>query len=290
MSETAAAVADDAAQKITVITPRRGYFDWRLDQLWRYRDLIGLFVWRDFVSVYKQTILGPLWHVIRPLFTTATFTVVFGRMAGLSTDGTPPFLFYMLGNVVWAYFSACLESTSRTFIDNANLLGKVYFHRMTIPISMAISGLVSFGIQFALFLIGMAYYAWQGTPLRTTYWIWLSPILLLMLAGYALGGGIIVCALTTRYRDLRHLVTFGVQLLLYLTPVIYPLSSVPASYQWIVKINPLTPILEAFRMGFLGAGSATPADVALSFVVMCAVLTAGLMLFTRVERTFMDTV
>lgn len=280
----------DAAQRVTLITPHRGWFDWRLEQLWRYRDLIGLFVWRDFVSVYKQTILGPLWHIIRPLFTTLTFTVVFGRMAGLSTDGTPPFLFYMLGNVVWGYFSGCLDSTSRTFVDNAGLLSKVYFHRLVMPISTVISNLVSFGIQFGMFLIALAYFHWSGGRLHFTAWVALAPLLLIMLAGYGLGAGIIVSAMTTRYRDLRHLVAFGVQLLLYLTPVIYPLSSVPAQYAWLARLNPLTPILESFRLGFLGVGTTSIPELVSSFGVMCVLLAVGLMLFTRVERTFMDTV
>ncbi len=275
---------------VTVITPHRGWFDWRLGQLWRYRDLVSLFVWRDFVSVYKQTILGPAWHLIRPLFTTITFTIVFGRIAGLATDGVPPFLFYMLGNVAWTYFSTSLENTSKTFIDNAGLMGKVYFHRLAIPLSIVFSNLVAFAIQFSMFLVALAYYRSIGANVHFTSWTLLSPLLLFMLAGYSLGAGIIVCALTTRYRDLKHLIAFGIQLLLYLTPIIYPTSSVPAGARWIAALNPLTPIFEAFRVAFLGAGSVTPSGLATSFVVMWVFLIGGLMLFTRVERTFMDTV
>jgi lipopolysaccharide transport system permease protein len=278
------------ALPLTIITASRGWFDWRLRQLWRYRDLISLFVWRDFVSVYKQTILGPAWHVIRPLITTLIFTVVFSRMAGLSTDGAPPFLFYMVGNVAWAYFSNCLDNTSKTFVANAALLGKVYFHRLVIPVSLVISNLIAFGIQLAILLVVMAVYALSGVSLHVTAWMLLTPLLLLILAGYALGGGVIVCALTTRYRDLSYLVTFGVQLLMYLSPVIYPLSSVPERYRWAAKLNPLTPVFEGFRRGFLGVGSVTVGQLAVSCVVMLAVLVAGTMIFTRVERTVMDTV
>ena len=274
----------------TVISPHRGWFDWRLRQLWRYRDLISLFVWRDFVSVYKQTILGPGWHIVQPVITTLIFTMVFGRMAGLSTDGTSPFLFYMAGYIAWTYFANCLDNTSKTFVANVQLLGKVYFHRLTIPVSIVISNLISFSIQFGVFLAVLAIYAVSGAAIHLTWWAFLTPILLLMLAGYGLGGGIMVCALTTRYRDLRHLITFGVQLLMYLTPVIYPISAVPARYRWLAQINPLTPVIEGFRLGFLGVGSVTIEQLAISFGTMFFVLGAGIMLFSHVERTFMDTV
>ena len=287
---TARAPEPSPALPLTIITAYRGWFDWRLRQLWRYRDLISLFVWRDFVSVYKQTILGPAWHVIRPLITTLIFTVVFSRMAGLSTDGAPPFLFYMVGNVAWAYFSNCLDNTSKTFVANAALLGKVYFHRLVIPVSLVISNLIAFGIQLAILLVVMVIYAFSGVSLHVTAWVLLTPILLLILAGYALGGGVIVCALTTRYRDLSYLVTFGVQLLMYLTPVIYPVSAVPPRYRWAASLNPLSPLFEGFREGFLGVGSVTIGQLAISAAGMLALLVAGTMIFTRVERTFMDTI
>jgi lipopolysaccharide transport system permease protein len=286
-SSTATSVVRGAP---TVICAHRGSFDWRLGQLWRYRDLISLFVWRDFVSVYKQTILGPAWHILQPLLTALTFTVVFGRMAGLSTDGTPPFLFYMSGYVLWTYFSNSLDNTARTFVANAPLLGKVYFHRLAIPVSLVISNLIAFAIQVGILLVIMVAYACLGTPISMTRWALLTPIYLTLLAGYALGFGIIVCALTTRYRDLRHLISFGIQLLMYATPVIYPLSTVPARYRWIPAINPLTPVLEGFRRGFVGVGTVSAAHLGTSFALMLAVLTAGLMLFSRIERTFMDTV
>ena len=272
------------------ITPHQGWADWRLRQLWRYRDLISLFVWRDFVSVYKQTILGPAWHVIQPLLTTLTFTVFFGNIAKLPTDGAPPFLFKLDGKVAWSYFSNCLINTSKTFVSNAHLLGKVYFHRLTIPISIAISGLISFGIQFSIFLAALAFYTVTGHGVHLTGWLLLAPLFLLMLAGYGLGGGIIISALTTRYRDLANLVAFGVQLLMYATPVIYPVSLVPARYRWITELNPLTPIIEGFRQGFLGVGGVGMVSLGVSFGLMVTVLMVGLTLFTRVERTFMDTV
>ena len=275
----------------TVITPRRGWLDWRLNQLWRYRDLISLFVWRDFVSVYKQTILGPLWHIIQPLLTSVTFTVIFGHIGKLPTDGVPPFLFYMAGTVGWTYFANNITKTSSTFVTNSALLGKVYFHRLVIPISIAISNLISFAIQLGIFLVFLAIFFFKGAPVHMTGWVFCTPLFLLMLAGYGLGGGIIVSALTTRYRDLTQLVTFGVQLLMYATPgVILPLSAVPEKYRWVLQDNPLAPIMEGFRLGFLGAGQVTVMQLGISFGVMFVVLAGGMMLFTHVEKTFMDTV
>lgn len=274
----------------SVITPHRGWFDWRLRQLWRYRDLISLFVWRDFVSVYKQTILGPLWHVIQPLLTTITFTIMFGKIAKLSTDGVPPFLFYLSGNVMWSYFANNINKTSSTFVSNSALLGKVYFHRLAIPISIALSNLISFAIQLGIFLVFLAIYYFHGANVHLTGWVFCFPLFLLMLAGYGLGGGIIVSALTTRYRDLANLVTFGVTLLMFASSVIFPMSVVPEKYQWVLKCNPLIPIMEGFRLGFLGAGQVTAMQVGASFGVMIAVLAIGMMLFTHVEKTFMDTV
>ena len=273
----------------TRITPHRGWFDWRLNQLWRYRDLIGLFVRRDFVSVYKQTILGPLWHVIQPLLTTFIFTLIFAKVGRLSTDGVPPFLFYLAGLVAWTYFASNLTKTSNTFLSHAHLLGKVYFHRLVVPISITLSNLITFGIQLGIFLVIVAFYAIRGR-VEVTAWIFCTPLFVLMLAGYGLGGGIIVSALTTRYRDLANLVTFGVQLLMYATPVIYPASTVPERYRWILNANPLTPVFEGFRLAFLGNGTLDTSQLLTSFGFMVLVLVIGLMLFTHVERVFMDTV
>ncbi len=274
----------------TRITPHRGWLDWRLNQLWRYRDLISLFVWRDFVSAYKQTVLGPLWHIIQPLLTTLMFTLVFSRVARLPTNGAPPFLFYLIGTVAWTYFANNLTKTSGTFVNNAHLLGKVYFHRLVIPISVAISNLVTFAIQLGIFLVALLLYRLSGHEGRITGWIFLTPVLLLILAGYGLGGGIIVSALTTRYRDLANLVGFGVQLFMYATPVIYPASAVPEHYQWLIKLNPLSSIMEGFRLGFLGVGTLSAQQLGGSIGGMILILLVGIMLFTHVERTFMDTV
>ncbi len=249
----------------SIITAGSRWFDWRLRQLWRYRDLVMLFVWRDFVSVYKQTVLGPTWHIIRPLTTSGIFTIVFGSMARLSTDGNPPFLFYMAGTITWSYFAVCLEQTAKTFVGNAYLLGKVYFHRLVIPVSLVISNLISFAIQFALFGAALLVYLWFGANVHVTIWSLLLPLLVLMLAGYGLAGGVIVCALTTRYRDLAYAVAFATQLLMYVTPVIYPRSAVPVRFQWLVAVNPLTPIIEAFRLGFLGVGTVNLTQLACSF-------------------------
>jgi lipopolysaccharide transport system permease protein len=274
-----------------VIQPHRHLLDLKLGDLWRYRDLVLLFVRRDFVSVYKQTILGPLWYLIQPLLTTITFTVIFGNIASLPTDGLPQFLFYMSGTVVWSYFSSCLTKTSETFVNNANLFGKVYFPRLAVPVSILISNLITFLIQFALFLVFALYFILRGTPIQL-HWLWiaLSPLLLLMMAGLGLGLGIIVSTLTTKYRDLRFLVQFGVQLLMYATPVIYPVSSIPASFQWVIQANPMTPIVEAFRYAFLGAGTVDLGHLLYSFGFMLVVVIIGSIIFNRVEQTFMDTV
>jgi len=274
-----------------IIQPQRSLLDLRLGELWRYKDLVMLFVRRDFVAVYKQTILGPLWYLIQPLLTTITFTVIFGNIASLPTDGLPQFLFYMSGTVVWSYFAACLTKTSETFVQNANLFGKVYFPRMAVPVSILISNLITFVIQFVLFLVFIPYFAWQGSDIRLNWlWIALSPVLILMMAGLGLGFGIIVSSLTTKYRDLRFLVQFGVQLLMYATPVIYPVSSIPAQWQWVIQINPMSPIVEAFRYAFLGAGTVNIGLLLYSFGFMLVVVFMGAVIFNRVEQTFMDTV
>jgi len=274
----------------TVIRPNRGVFDWRLGELLRCRDLISLFVWRDFVAVYKQTILGPLWHIIQPLMTTLMFTLIFGRVAKLPTDGVPPFLFYLSGTVVWAYFASCLTKTSNTFVANAHLFGKVYFHRLAIPVSVVLSNLIAFAIQFVVFLAFLAIYAAQGEAVRPNLWLLSLPVLLVMMAGYGLGFGIMVSALTTRYRDLAQLVTFGVQLWMFASPVIYPASHMPENYRWIIALNPMTPVIETFRYGFLGSGAPAPFQLAISMVAMFGVIAIGMLLFNRVEQTFMDTV
>ncbi|MBN8656075.1 MAG: ABC transporter permease [Anaerolineae bacterium] len=273
-----------------ILRPQRSWWDLRLGELWRYRDLVWLFVWRDFVSTYKQTILGPLWHVVQPIATTVVFTVIFGNIAKLSTDGLPPFLFYMTGNTVWSYFSACLMSTSDTFRANAGIFGKVYFPRLITPISIVISNLLSFGIQFGIFLGFFIYFKMSGSMVYPTLWILLLPALLAIMAGMGLGLGIIISSLTTKYRDLQKLVAFGVQLLMYGTPVIYPLSSVDEQWRWLILANPMTPVVEFFRMAFLGTSSLSPLYLLYSLVFVIVVVLTGILIFNRVEATFMDTV
>lgn len=280
----------DKAQWDLIIQPQRSLLDLRLGELWKYRDLVLLFVRRDFVSVYKQTILGPLWYLIQPLLTTLTFTVIFGGIAQLPTDGLPQFLFYMSGTVIWTYFADCLTKTSNTFVNNAALFGKVYFPRLAVPVSILFSNLITFAIQFAFFLAFMGFFALGGAAIRPNVWILFTPALVLMMAGLGLGFGIIISSLTTKYRDLRFLVQFGVSLLMYATPVIYPVSSIPARFQTLIRLNPMTPIVETFRYAFLGAGSADPLALLYSFGFMVVIVALGAVMFNRVEATFMDTV
>lgn len=287
----ATANADTAEEAWTlVIRPQRNLFDLRLGELWQARDLVQLFVWRDFVSVYKQTVLGPLWYLIQPLLTTITFTVIFGNIAGLSTDGLPDFLFYLSGTVLWSYFANCLTKTSDTFVQNASLFGKVYFPRLAVPVSLLLSNLITFVIQFGLFLLFVAYFALRGSEIHPNGWIWLTPLLVLIMAGLGLGFGIIISSLTTKYRDLRFLVSFGVQLLMYATPVIYPVSAIPERYRLLILANPMTSLIETFRYAFLGAGHAEIGQLLYSAGFMVVIVTLGVLIFNRVEQTFIDTV
>ncbi|MDI9565503.1 MAG: ABC transporter permease, partial [Chloroflexota bacterium] len=273
-----------------IITSRKKWYDLQLADVWRYRDLIALFVRRDFVSRYKQTILGPLWFIIQPLITSLVFTVIFGNIARLPTDGLPQYLFYLSGNVMWGYFSACLTGTSDTFIANAGIFGKVYFPRLVMPLSIIISNLLSFAIQFVFFLGFYLFFYLQGAAIQLTEWAFTLPLLILLMAGLGLGFGIIISSMTTKYRDLRYLVTFGVSLWMYATPVIYPVSSIPEKWRWVAAINPITPIIETFRAGFLGAGNASWASLAYSAGFMFVVMFIGVVIFNRVEKTFIDTV
>jgi len=274
----------------TILRPQRAWWDLRLRDLWRYRDLIGLMVWRDFVAVYKQTILGPVWHLIQPIMTTIVFTIVFGTIAKLSTDDLPPFLFYMAGNTVWFYFSTCLVSTSNTFTANAGIFGKVYFPRLSVPVSLVISNLIAFAIRFGVFFVFLLYFLLTGSNIKPTIWILALPALILIMALLGLGIGIAVSSLTTKYRDLQHLVTFGMQLFMYATPVIYPLSSVPEKWRWLLLANPITPVVEVFRLGFLGSSSIDPIFLLYSAGFAAFMLLIGMLAFNHVENTFMDTV
>ncbi len=273
-----------------ILRPQRSWLDLRLGELWQYRDLILLFVWRDFVAYYKQTILGPLWYLIQPILTTLVFTVIFGNIAQLSTDGLPPFLFYLAGNTVWGYFAACVQNTANTFTGNASIFGKVYFPRLAIPISVVLSNMISFAIRLAVFLVFLGYYLIIGADIQLNWWILSLPLLVLLMAGIGLGVGIIVSSLTTKYRDLQQLVGFGVQLVMYATPVIYPISSIQENWQWLLLINPMTPVIELFRYAFLGVSSLNPAYILYSLVFTVVILVVGVLVFNHVESTFMDTV
>lgn len=273
-----------------IITPRKKWYDLQLREVWHYRDLIALFVRRDFVSRYKQTILGPLWLIIQPILNSLVFTVIFGNIAKLPTDGLPQMLFYLSGTVLWSYFSNCLTGTSQTFISNAHLFGKVYFPRLVTPISIVISNLITLAIQFALFMVFWLFFFTRGSEIQFTSWAFALPLLVLLMAGLGLGFGIIVSSLTTKYRDLTYLVGFGVSLWMYATPVIYPVSSIPEQWRWVADVNPITPIIETFRAGFLGAGDASWPRLGYSFGFMVVVLLIGVVVFNRVEKTFIDTV
>jgi lipopolysaccharide transport system permease protein len=273
-----------------IIRPQRAWWDLHLGDLWRYRDLIWLLVWRDFVAYYKQTILGPLWYIIQPVLTTVIFTIIFGNIAKLSTDGLPPFLFYMAGNTVWSYFSACLVSTSNTFTANAGIFGKVYFPRLSMPLSVVISNLISFAIRFVIFLLFLAYFMQAGAEIHPNWWILSLPLLALIMALMGLGFGIIISSLTTKYRDLQQLVGFGVQLLMYATPVIYPLSTIEGGWYWLILANPMTPIVEVFRLAFLGTSAIDPVSLLYSAIFSVVAFWGGVLIFNHVETTFMDTV
>lgn len=275
------------------IKPHNQLLDLHLKDVWHYRDLLSLLVRRDFVSFYKQTILGPVWFFIQPLFTTIIFTFVFGNLAQISTDGLPQPLFYLAGITAWNYFAECLTKTSTVFKDNANIFGKVYFPRLIMPLSIVVSNLIKFGVQMLLFLLLMAYYYFNNTHLHPNFHILLFPFLVLLMAGLGLGLGMIISALTTKYRDLAFLVTFGVQLLMYATTVIYPLSTAIEKYPkyaWIIKYNPMTPIIETFRYGFLGNGSFSWHSLLYCVITTIIILIFGIIIFNKVEKTFVDTV
>jgi len=274
-----------------IIQPKAHLFDLNLKEVWRYRDLLMLFVKRDFIAQYKQTILGPLWHLIQPIFTTIMFLLVFGKIANIPTDGVNPVLFYMAGITIWNYFSGCLTTTSGTFVANAGIFGKVYFPRLVIPLSNVLSNMVKFAIQFLLLLAMMIFYSFKGFPIHFGFtWLWI-PVLMIMMAGLGLGLGIIISSLTTKYRDLTVLISFAVQLLMYATPIVYPLSFLKGkSYASWIAWNPLTPIVESWRYALFGKGTFDMAGLLYSGGVIVLILFFGLLIFSKVERTFMDTV
>lgn len=278
----------------TVITPKNKLLDLHLRELWRYRDLVVLFVRRTFVSQYKQTILGPAWAIIQPLLTTVVFTLVFGNIAGLSADGVPPFVFYLSATVLWTYFSNCLSQTANTFVSNSNVMGKVYFPRLVMPVSTVMSGLIMLAVQYVFFLIFVIWYH-IGGQLAPNSLVLMTPLLILQLAMLSLGCGIIVSALTTKYRDLAMLVGFGLQLWMYATPVAYDmfkLAPFAPGGKWhaLYMLNPVTPIVNVFRYGYLGIGEIEWTYYAIGWCVTVLILFLGLILFSKVEKTFMDTV
>lgn len=273
----------------TIINPKTKLFDLKLKELWEYKDLVILFVKRDFKTIYKQTVLGPLWIVINPLLTTFIQMLVFGGIAKLSTDGTPQFIFYLAGNAIWLYFSSSFTKTANTFINNSAVFGKVYFPRLVSPISVTISGLITFFVQFFIFIIGILYYASQGV-VHPNFYILLLPVLLLEIAMLSLGCGIIVSSLTTKYRDLTILVTFGVQLWMYGSAIIFPVSSLSPKLASILMLNPVVPVVETFRYAFTGNGTFSPFYLIVSFIITIVILIIGVLVFNRVEKTFMDTI
>jgi len=273
-----------------VIEPKSSLFDLQLKEVWRYRDLLQMFVRRDFISVYKQTILGPIWFFLQPLFTTLTFTLVFGKIAGISTNGVPPLLFYMAGITCWNYFSSCLTATSTTFSGNAGIFGKVYFPRIISPISVVISNILKFGVQFGLFICLLIYFLATSDTVEPNGSMLLLPLLILLMAVLALGLGMIISAMTTKYRDLQFLLGFGIQLAMYASTVIYPLSKLPEKYKFIIMANPMSSIIETFRYAFLGSGTLPWFYLGYSTVFAAVVFFIGLLVFNKVSKSFIDTV
>jgi lipopolysaccharide transport system permease protein len=273
-----------------IIKGHTSLFDLKFNDVWRYRDLLWMFVKRDFVSFYKQTVLGPLWFFIQPLFTTIVFTFVFGNLAKISTDGLPQQLFYLSGITAWNYFSDCLTKTSTVFRDNAAIFGKVYFPRLIMPLSIVVSNLVRFVVQLLLLVLMMVYFGIQGANFQVTSAIFFFPFLVVLMALLGLGLGLIITAMTTKYRDLTFLISFGVQLLMYGTTVIYPLSAAPAKYKSIIELNPMTGIIEAFRFAFLGKGEFSVWSIGYSVLVTIVVLFLGVIIFNKTEKNFVDTI
>lgn len=272
------------------IKPRKKWLDVDIKGIWRYRDLLYMYVKRDIVTVYKQTILGPLWFLIQPIFTTVMYMFVFGGLAGISTDGAPQPLFYLSGIMLWNYFSEAFKVSSNVFVTNANVFGKVYFPRLVVPLAGITSNLLKMLIQLGLFIVVYIYFYATGANLSVNWTIILFPYLIFLIAFHAMSWGMIVSSLTTKYRDLTQLVNFGVQLFMYATPVIYPLSAAPEKYRFILELNPLTPIFEAFKYSCMGCGSLDWGGLLYSTLFMLVTLFFAVLIFNRVERNFMDTV
>ncbi|QHT69577.1 ABC transporter permease [Rhodocytophaga rosea] len=295
------AIETSEAEKPVIHTPKEedwtmeiksnpGLLDINLKELWRYRDLITLIVRRDFVSAYKQTILGPVWHLAEPMVTTLTYAFIFGAIANISTDGLPRILFYLSGIMLWTYFSNCLLNTSGTFNANAGIFGKVYFPRLVMPITTTISGMIAWGLQFMLFIVLVLFYLYKGENIHINIYALLTPLLLLMIAGTGLGLGMLFSSVSNKYRDFRKLLNVSMRLLMFATPIIYPLSKVPDKYKSIILLNPMTPIVESFRYGWLGIGNFSWSNLGYSFIIMLLALVAGILAFNRVEKIAMDTI
>ena len=273
------------------IRPSSSWLDLSLRDIWTYRDLVRLFVRRDLVAQYKQTVLGPIWLVLQPLLTTLVFTIFFGNIAGLSTDGLPKLLFYLSGQIVWGYFAAVLTVTSDTFVSNAHIFGKVYFPRLVVPVSVLFSQLFQFGLRIFIFLCFFAVFFFRGAAVHFTPVLWVFPLALLVMMALSLGLGILFSAMTAKYRDLRFLLAFGVQPLMFTTTAVYPLSAMTsAKYRLLVLANPMTSVIECFRQAFMGGGDFHPAHLAYSAGCALVVLAVGILSFTRIERNFMDSV
>lgn len=265
-------------------------FSLNLKEVWRYRDLVYMLVRRDFVTSFKQTVLGPVWFFINPIFTTFVYTIIFGNVAGLSTDGAPQLAFYLAGVTLWNYFQSCLNETSNVFRGNANIFGKVYFPRLVMPLAIVISNLMRFGVQFALFVAVILYYMISDGSVQPNLWVLATPLFLVMMAAFALGAGMIFSSLTTKYRDMANLLTFGISLYMYATPIIMPISAFPDKIRWLIELNPLTGIFEAFKYAFLGVGDFSIGMLGYSAVVIGVILLVGTLIFNKVEKSFMDTV
>ncbi len=281
---------EEAEKFDTVITAHRGWFDINFKELWRYRDLILMFVKRTFIAAYKQTVLGPSWAIIQPFLTTVVYTIVFGNLAKLPTDGIPPFLFYMCGNMAWGYFSGCLTQTAHTFTAHAGIMGKVYFPRLVMPIASVLSQLIKFGIQLLFFVGFLTYYSCiNHTPYITWRIVYMLPLLLNM-ALLGLGCGVIISSLTTKYRDLSMLIAFGMHLWMYGTPVVYSIDMVPARWRTLYLCNPMAIVIECFRGMFFVSPHVTAVNIATSVSTTVIIAAFGILLFNRVEKTFMDTI
>ena len=272
-----------------VIEPRGKWYDLKLKEVWQYRDLISIFIRRDVVSVYKQTILGPIWFFLGPLMTVFIYTFVFGTVAKLSTDGIPAPLFYLAGTTLWNYFSNCFSGASTTFTANAHLFGKVYFPRLAVPISLVLSNLVKLGVQFLVFIAFWAFYWYRG-DVQPNSMLLVLPVIVILMALLSLGAGIIISSFSTKYRDLSFFLPFAVSILMYATPVIYPSSALPGTYKLIAELNPIAHLIEAFRFAFTGSGAFSWLGLGYSTLFTFVTLLSGIFIFNRVERTFMDTV